>query len=537
MMRLTDTLMRYAASFGGIIVLIVGTPPTVFGDEQAGSADYERGSPVSTDNTCVSTDRQAYGEMVLGDQRPSTAASDGSRLPRRGKRIVAYYISWAVYVRDYHPLDIPAEKVTHINYAFANIGADLRITLGDPYADVEKWYPGDTWNQPYRGAYNQLNNRLRALYPHVQTLISVGGWTWSGRFSDVALTPESRASFAQSCVEHIQEYNFDGVDIDWEYPVCCGLPGNTYRPEDKENYTLLMAELRGQLDAAGAQSGRYYWLTIAGPAGYDKMENFELGPIAEHLDWVNVMCYDFHGAWELSLTNHHTPLYPNPADPTPDPDIRTKYNTDWALNGWLAGGVPPYKTVMGVPFYGRAWGGVPNANGGLFQPATHVPPGTWDDWVSGPTGVNDFWQIQQFANSGTYTRHWDEHALVPWLYSPNQHGGHFISYDDEASMQLKVEYVLDHHLGGMMFWEVTADRNQTLVNIIHDGLGAVLIGDLNCDSVLNAFDIDPFVLALTDPAGYAAAWPDCDIMLADCNGDGEVNAFDIDPFVELLTGG
>jgi hypothetical protein len=63
------------------------------------------------------------------------------------------------------------------------------------------------------------------------------------------------------------------------------------------------------------------------------------------------------------------------------------------------------------------------------------------------------------------------------------------------------------------------------------------LGDLNCDGSVNAFDIDPFVLALTDPAGYAAAWPDCDIMLADINGDGEVNAFDIDPFVELLTGG
>ena len=63
-----------------------------------------------------------------------------------------------------------------------------------------------------------------------------------------------------------------------------------------------------------------------------------------------------------------------------------------------------------------------------------------------------------------------------------------------------------------------------------------LPGDLNCDGEVNAFDIDPFVLALTDPDGYAAAWPDCDVMLADCNGDGEINVFDIDPFVELLAG-
>ena len=60
-------------------------------------------------------------------------------------------------------------------------------------------------------------------------------------------------------------------------------------------------------------------------------------------------------------------------------------------------------------------------------------------------------------------------------------------------------------------------------------------GDLNCDGAINAFDIDPFVLALTDPAGYAAEYPACDVMLADANHDGTVNAFDIDPFVLLLT--
>ena len=68
------------------------------------------------------------------------------------------------------------------------------------------------------------------------------------------------------------------------------------------------------------------------------------------------------------------------------------------------------------------------------------------------------------------------------------------------------------------------------------GVPPFQLGDMNCDGAVNAFDIDPFVLALTNPAGYAAAWPDCDRMLADCNGDGVVNAFDIDPFVELLTG-
>jgi hypothetical protein len=62
-------------------------------------------------------------------------------------------------------------------------------------------------------------------------------------------------------------------------------------------------------------------------------------------------------------------------------------------------------------------------------------------------------------------------------------------------------------------------------------------GDPNCDGVLSTFDIDPFVLALTSPEAYAAAFPTCDRMLADVNCDGAVNAFDIDPFVVLLAGG
>ena len=134
------------------------------------------------------------------------------------RKVVAYYIEWGIYGRNYQPADMPLDSITHVNYAFANIGSDGRIAIGDPYAATEKLYPGDTWDQPYAGTYNQLNNVLRAQHPHIKTLISVGGWTWSGKFSDVALTEESRSVFAESCLDFIRTYNFDGVDIDWEYP-------------------------------------------------------------------------------------------------------------------------------------------------------------------------------------------------------------------------------------------------------------------------------------------------------------------------------
>ena len=392
--------------------------------------------------------------------------SGSSTGPAGDQRIIAYYIEWGIYGRDFQPSDIPVDKITHLNYAFANIDSDGRIAIGDPYAAIDKAYPGDTWDQPYRGTYNQINNVLKSQYPHLKTLISVGGWTWSGRFSDVALTEVSRTTFAESCVEFIRTYNFDGVDIDWEYPVCCGLGSNTYRPEDRENYTLLMEELRSQLDIASEEDGRTYLLTIAAAGGIDKLENYDLAGIADQCDWINTMSYDFMGAWDLSITGHHAGLEANPENPSANENVRLHYNASGSIQPWLNAGVSPDKVVMGVPFYGRAWGGVPSTNGGLFQSGSSVPPGTWDDWSSGATGINDYFEIEAMLQSGNYTRYWDDQAKVPWLYSPTEHGGHFISYDDEESIQHKVDFVQQHELGGVMIWEITADRNGGLLDVL-----------------------------------------------------------------------
>ena len=395
--------------------------------------------------------------------------------PDTDKKIVAYYIEWGIYGRDYQPADMPLEKITHINYAFANIGSDGRIAIGDPYAAVEKLYPGDSWDQPYAGTYNQLNNVLRAEFPHIKTLISVGGWTWSGLFSDVALTESSRQVFAESCVQFIRDYNFDGVDIDWEYPVEGGLASNIRRPEDGVNYTLLLRELRTQLDAAGAEDGRDYLLTIASPAGWDKLRHLEIAELSDVLDWINVMTYDLRGAWDLTSTGHHSGMFENPDDPVDGNFIAARYNVNWAVQEMLDEGLEPSKLVVGLPFYSRSWGGVgdPLGNGGLFQPAASVPPGTWDDWSSGATGINDFFEIEEMIASGDYVQYWDDFAQVPYLYSPSRHDGHFVSFDNEESIGIKMDYILENELGGAMFWEITGDRNETLLDVINEKLEPV----------------------------------------------------------------
>ena len=386
------------------------------------------------------------GGSTGGGSTPPGPPSPPAALSPSGRRVVGYFAAWGVYGRDFHVAEIPSEDVTHINYAFANISPELAVVHGDQYADVDRFYPGDSWAPgSLRGSFHQLQI-LRAKRPHLRTLISVGGWTWSGRFSDAALTPSSRAAFAQSCVQYMTLWGFDGVDLDWEYPVSGGLPSNIVRPADKQNYTLLLAELRAQLDARAVLDGRPYLLTIAGPAGPTTMNNFELNLLHPYVDWINLMAYDFHGGWEQA-TNHQAPLYPATGDPTPFPG-NLQWNSSSAVAGYLAAGVPPLKINLGMPFYGRGWSGVGAQNAGLFQPSTGLPAGTFE------VGVFDYHDLA--ANHVTpLTRHWDASALVPWVYNPTT--GLMVSYDDPESLGHKADFVVNQGLGGAMFWEFSGD--------------------------------------------------------------------------------
>jgi len=169
----------------------------------------------------------------------------------------------------YTPDKIDATKFTNINYSFANIGKDLKIAIGDPAVDESNF---------------KLLKALKEKNPNLKTLISIGGWTWSAKFSDAALTDASRTAFADSCVDFITRYGFDGVDIDWEYPVSGGLTGNTMRDVDKKDFTLLLQKLREKLDARGLIDNKHYLLTIAGGCESSYISNTEISVIQQYLD-------------------------------------------------------------------------------------------------------------------------------------------------------------------------------------------------------------------------------------------------------------
>ena len=337
---------------------------------------------------------------------------------------------------------MPAAQFTHINYAFANI-ANGQCVLGDPYADTDKAFPGDSWDTgAKRGNFNQLA-KLKAANPQLRTLISVGGWTWSANFSSAAATPQSRATFAQSCVSFMKQHGFDGIDIDWEYPVSGGLQNGV--AADKPNYTLLLQALRDELTRQGAaDGGKHYDLTIAAPAGPSTLQNLEIDKISGILDWINLMTYDYHGGWE-SKTGHNAPL----AQPTGDPGP-AGLNIDSTVNAYLGAGAPANKLVLGVPFYGHSFAGVGSANNGLFQATSGAGTGTWE------AGSVDYKDIA--ANYlPRLTRHWDASAKVPYLYDAAKR--EFISYDDPESMGHKANYIAAKGLGGGMFWEISGDTS------------------------------------------------------------------------------
>lgn len=360
---------------------------------------------------------------------------------------VGYYTGWSTY-SNFQVSNIDASKLSHLNYAFANISADGKIALGDSWVDVEKPFPGDRADQPYKGNFYQLT-KLKEQYPHLKTLISVGGWTWSERFSDVALTEQSRTIFADSLLEFILKYGFDGVDLDWEYPVGGGEADNINRPEDKQNYTLLLQKIRETFDAQSTKDGKKYLLTIASGAGKWHVDNMELNLIQQYVDYIQLMTYDIHGSWE-PLTGLNAPLYRDP-----DSGFNFEWSVQDAVQTYINNGVPANKIVMGVPFYGRVYNQVNNVNSGLYQSFT------------GGGSAKSYAELEaNYINKNGFIRYWEPNSKVPWLFN----GSQFISYDDVESMGYKTSFIKLMGLGGAMMWELSQDPNKVLLSKIYNDL-------------------------------------------------------------------
>lgn len=346
----------------------------------------------------------------------------------------AHVVIGYVFPRDgvIDPSGIAADKLTHVNYAFANIEKG-RVVEGSKHD----------------AANLRALTGLRRGRPDLKILTSVGGWLWSGGFSDAVLTPKARDRFVRSIVEFVRRHDLDGIDIDWEYP---GLRGNdnVHRPEDEQNFTAAMAEIRSALDREGAKAGRHYLLTFAAGTNAEFLEHVEMEKVQASVDFVNLMTYDFRQGTDR-LAGHHANLYENPAD---DKHL----STDGAVRAFLAAGTPTSKLVVGVPFYGHGWSEVEDEDHGLYQPGKPL------------SGMElRYGSLVGLVGRDGWARFWDDKAQAPFLWNAGKRA--FVSYDDPESLRIKCRYIRDHGLAGVMFWEYYADPTGALLGTLATELG------------------------------------------------------------------
>ena len=402
------------------------------------------------------------------------AARDG------GSVRAAFFANWDRYGRGYFVNQIPADKLNVLDYAFATVTPSGTCGLTDPWSD----YQAPTWdganavngiaddpgnlNQHLFGNFEQLQE-LKALHPGLRLEMSIGGWTGSTYFSEAAATAASRQAFVASCIDLIIRGNlpgggwpegaggpgaaaklFDGINIDWEYPGKDPGNGAHFTPADRANATALLQEFRRQL-------GRNYLLTVDIAGGnVNSTPSWDLPQVAKIVDWIDMMSFDYHGGWD-ALTDFNSPFGFDTREPAVGGGaIQWTWNTAGSAAYFLLNGVPANKLVVGVPFYGKEYGGVAAANHGLFQAHGAVNDVTYHDLVDTSGALDGF------------TRYFDIPAGAPWLYNPLLNGGTFVSYVDPGAVRERVTLVRALGLRGVFAWEISNDDN---ANDLTDAMG------------------------------------------------------------------
>ena len=415
---------------------------------------------------------------ITNDDVATTPAPATTTTTTQTKILAAYYPEWGVYGRNFQPADIPAGQLTHVIYSFLNLTSSGEVAIYDSFAAVEKrftaaesvsgeadlWYypPSDPRSQQtVWGNFNQLA-QLKQKNPNLRVSIALGGWTLSQNFSTVASTAAGREKLANSIVSFLNTYRmFDGIDFDWEYPGGGGLSGNSSSPNDGANYAELLKLVRTKLDTLGQQTGRRYDISVASPAGYDKIANFNLAGLAPSVDFFNVMAYDFHGTWEKT-TGHQSAF-------TGDPN---GYDVQTAINLYLAAGVKPGKIVLGAPLYTRGWSGVADGgDGGYLENTSGAAPGTFE------AGVYDYKDLLTQLKDPTsgWKLYWDDNAQAAYLYNASK--GLFSSFETPTSIAQKSEWAQAMGLAGMMFWDITNDAVGSPAGLVNAAYSSWVLGN------------------------------------------------------------
>jgi len=218
-------------------------------------------------------------------------------------------------------------------------------------------------------------------------------------------------------------------------------------PDDKENFVALIRDLRIAFDI----SGKNYLLTAAIGAAKETIDlAYDVPGIYKYLDFVHVMCYDYHGKWDKK-TGHNAPLYSRPKEK--ERDLTLNVNATWAFLSEL--GAIPSKTVLGVPFYGRAFH-LKNPHdarmGARARDTSFAGPFTREDGFLGYNEICEE-QRQHEDTDKAWKVEWSDGHAAPYMHKDLK----WISFDDRLSIALKTYYAASNGLGGVMAWSIDTD--------------------------------------------------------------------------------
>lgn len=410
------------------------------------------------------------------------------------KKVIGYFSNWHGYKTDYEPdkpdynysqgiidgkgydpVDVPFDKITHVNYAFMVIDQNGELVSNDPWADFDDSHEG--------GGRNYINQITQLAEENdVAAMVSIGGWTNSvddHGFDHATATPERMDRFTTQLVDFMLNYHFDGIDIDWEYPE---------NDEQKEKFVALIKQLREKMTAAGKENDIYYQLSIAVTANHEKMEFIAPKITNDYVDNFNVMTYDFRGGFD-NQTGHQSPLYPKASD------TDQKFNISAAMEEYhKVYGIPKHKLMVGMSYYSRGFANVDVAGIGVPSQGA-ANGGSWDD-PEQLAGLKPWWQLKEFEaqakdpNVKNLSYHWDDEAEAPFIYDSEKR--ELFTYDNISSISRKVNYTIDEGYGGAIIWELAHDAPDTaeLTSLVENVLtGTHVDGGEETESVKQSFVI------------------------------------------------
>ncbi|MFV0498838.1 MAG: glycoside hydrolase family 18 protein [Bacilli bacterium] len=308
------------------------------------------------------------------------------------------------------------KSLSHINLSFAKVVDQKGTVEFDPY-DEQKLVA------------------LRTQNPNIKISLAIGGWG-AGNFSEAASTLDNRENFTKTTLAIVEKYNLDGVDLDWEYP-CFSDSGISSSPDDKVNFTKLMSEIRNGLNNLETENEKKYILTFAAGANEKLVDCVELEKLNEITDFMNLMTYDMGGSF--GIAGHHASLYPS--------ELTEKKGGAHFVDLYVQAGYPIQKIVYGAAFYGRGGTGVDRIG----------------SQITGEEGLYfDYHDIKKMEQDEAVSCFYDDIAKGAYCMCD----GTFITYDNADSIKAKLEYVKEHKLAGIMFWEHATDNTGELLEII-----------------------------------------------------------------------